>query len=78
MTFELISDLHAEALQGGGKKGKRDRKPRASRSTRQYSSAANYGRNNSSDYAVARRNSSAVSGGNTQSNLGMILLSQSV
>ncbi|MBL6797493.1 MAG: hypothetical protein ISQ53_01710 [Synechococcus sp. BS307-5m-G39] len=74
MTFELISDLHAEALQGGRRGGMR----LASRRTRQYSSAANYGRNNSSDYAVARRNSSAVSGGNTQSNLGMILLSQSV
>lgn len=74
MTFELISDLHAEALQGG----RRGRMLPASRRTRQYSSAANYGLNNSSDYAVARRNSSAVSGGNTQSNLGMILLSQSV
>lgn len=72
MTFELISDLHAEALQGG----RRSRKPRASRYTRQYSSAANYGRNFSSDRAAARKNSSALSGGNTQSNLGLILMSQ--
>jgi len=69
MTFELISDLHAETLQGG-------RRWRASRSTRQAAFAVNYGKNSSADRAVARNRSSAVSGGNSQGNIGLILLGQ--
>ena len=69
MTFELISDLDAETLQGG-------RRWRASRSTRQAAFAVNYGKNYSSDRAVARNRSSAMSGGNSQGNIGLILLGQ--
>jgi len=69
MTFELISDLHAETLQGG-------RRWRASRSTRQAAFAVNYGKNSSADRAVARNRSSAVSGGNSQGNIGLILIGQ--
>ncbi|WP_131593298.1 hypothetical protein [Synechococcus sp. BS55D] len=77
MTFELISDLHAEALQGGGSNGNGGgRKWRATRSTRQAAFAVNYGKNVSRDRATARKNSSAVSGGNSQGNIGLILLGQ--
>ncbi|QNG26812.1 MULTISPECIES: hypothetical protein [unclassified Synechococcus] len=78
MTFELISDLHAETLQGGERGGNgRDRRwGGASRSTRQAAFAVNYGKNYSSDRAVARNRSSAMSGGNSQGNIGLILLGQ--
>ena len=68
-AFELISDLHAETLQGG-------RRWRASRSTRQGAFAVNYGKNVSSDRATARRNSTANSGQNSQGNIGLILIGQ--
>jgi len=77
MTFELISDLHAEALQGGEHGGNGDRRRwRASRSTRQGVFAVNYGKNVSSDRATARKNSEAMSGGNSQGNIGLILIGQ--
>lgn len=77
MTFELISDLHAETLQGGERGGNGDRRRwRASRSTRQGAFAVNYGKNSSADRAVARNRSSAVSGGNSQGNIGLILIGQ--
>jgi hypothetical protein len=77
MTFELISDLDAETLQGGAPNGNGVGRPwRATRSTRQGAIAVNYGKNVSSDRATARKNSSAVSGGNSQGNIGLILLGQ--
>jgi hypothetical protein len=77
MTFELISDLHAETLQGGERGGNGDRRRwRASRSTRQGAFAVNYGKNVSSDRATARKNSTAMSGQNSQGNIGLILIGQ--
>lgn len=77
MTFELISDLHAETLQGGERGDNGDRpRWRASRSTRQGVFAVNYGKNVSSDRATARKNSMANSGQNSQGNIGLILIGQ--
>lgn len=77
MTFELISDLHAETLQGGAPNGNGGGpRWRASRSTRQGVFAVNYGKNVSSDRATARRNSMANSGQNSQGNIGLILIGQ--
>lgn len=76
MTFELISDLHAEALQGGSNGNGDRRRWRASRSTRQGAFAVNYGKNVSSDRATARKNSIANSGQNSQGNIGLILIGQ--
>lgn len=79
-TFELISDLHAETLQGGGRRGRgRGRGrwlDRASRRSLQGAFAVNYGRNESSDQATAVGGSDASSGMNSQGNIGVILLGQ--
>jgi hypothetical protein len=76
-TLELISDLHAEALQGGGSRSRdRGRRSRGSRRSLQGAFAVNYGRNYSTDSATASGGSMATSGMNSQGNIGVILLGQ--